>query len=297
MKIIDEIDLNIANFKQDFNVENFGMVNSAISNTITYLYDEKYEKELNQNKNISVVITTYEISKRINKSIQIIVSADPMSLFYRIYMDLFKSKTFNKNSISSSAFISSNAIVESKGVFIEDDVVIEGNVVIKTNVIIKKGSIVRSGAVIGGDGFEVKTVDGKQVVIPHDGKVIIGENVDIGYNTCVDKGMFGRDTIIEDNTKIDNLCHIAHGVQIGKNTKIAAKAMIAGSCTIGANVWIGPGSSISNAIKIGDNSKITIGSTVLRDVEANQTVTGYFAQEHKVFLRQYLNLFRKEKND
>ncbi len=293
MKIIDEIDLNIANFKQDFNVENFGMVNSAISNTITYLYDEKYEKELNQNKNISVVITTYEISKRINKSIQIIVSVDPMSLFYRIYMDSFQSKTLNKNSISSSAFISSNAIVESKGVMIEDDVVIEDNVVIKSNVIIKKGSIIRSGAIIGGDGFEVKTIDGKQAVIPHDGKVIIGENVDIGYNTCLDKGMFGRDTIIGNNSKIDNLCHIAHGVQIGENTKVVAKAMIAGSCNIGSNVWIGPGSNISNGICIEDNARVSIGSTVLRNVGKNQIVTGYFAQEHKVFLKKYLSIFRK----
>ncbi len=295
MKKIDEINLNIATFKQDFNVENFGMVNSVIPNTIAYLYDEKYEQELNQNENISVVITTHEISKRINKNIQIIVSADPVSIFYKIYMDSFENKTLDKNSISSSAFISSNAIVESKGVVIEDDVVIEDNVVIKSNVIIKKGSIVRSGAIIGGDGFEVKTIDGKQAVIPHDGKVIIGENVDIGYNTCLDKGMFGRDTIIGNNSKIDNLCHIAHGVHIGENTKVVAKAMIAGSCNIGSNVWIGPGSNISNGICIEDNARVSIGSTVLRNVGKNQTVTGYFAQEHKVFLRKYLKLFKDNK--
>lgn len=276
-----------------YNFSNFGTVDTKIPNTLTYLFDEGYLKELNNNTNVSVVITTPELVSKINKNIQVIEHNDPVSLFYEKFIQYVKEKKFEETKISKNSSVSNRAIISDYGVIIEDNVVIEDGAIIKQGVVIKKDSIVRSGAIIGGDGFEVKKIYGKQTVIPHDGKVIIGENVDIGYNTCVDKGMFGRDTIIEDNTKIDNLCHIAHGVQIGKNTKIAAKAMIAGSCTIGANVWIGPGSSISNAIKIGDNSKITIGSTVLRDVEANQTVTGYFAQEHKVFLRKYLNLFMR----
>ena len=216
-----------------------------------------------------------------------------IELFYSKFINITNKKIKNISKISNKAMISKNSIVSDYGVVIEDNVVIEDSVIIKSNVIIKNGSIIRSGAIVGGDGFEVKIIDNKQTVIPHDGKVIIGENVDIGYNTCIDKGMFGRDTIIEDNAKIDNLCHIAHGVQIGKNTKIAAKAMIAGSCTIGENVWIGPSSNVSNSLKIGDNAKVTIGSTVLRNVENNQTVTGYFAQEHKIFLKKYLQLFRK----
>lgn len=287
------INLKIDNLIKQYKIDNFGYVNSNIPNTFTYIYEEKYLKELNKNDNISVVVTTDEISKAIRKDIQVIVSEDPVSLFYKIYMYSFKSKTLNKSSISTNTFISSSANIALRGVVLKDDVVIEDNVVIKSNVVIKEGSIIRSGAIIGGDGFEVKTIDGKQIVIPHDGKVIIGKNVDIGYNTCIDKGMFGRDTIIGDGTKIDNLCHIAHGVQIGNNNKIAAKVMIAGSCTIGQNVWIGPGSNISNGITIGNYSKITIGSTVLRNVEENQTVTGYFAQEHKIFLKKYLQLFRK----
>lgn len=288
-----EINLNIDNLIKQYKINNFGYVSSNIPDTFTYIYDDKYLKELNENENISVIATTDEISESIKKSIQIIVNEDPVSLFYKIYMHSLKNKTLDKNSISTSAVISPSAIIELQGVVLEDDVVIEDNVVIKSNVIIKKGCIIRSGSIIGGDGFEVKTVDGKQIVIPHDGKVIIGENVDIGYNTCIDKGMFGRDTIIGNGTKIDNLCHFAHGVQIGNNVNIAAKTMIAGSCLIGQNVWIGPGSNISNGIKIGNGAKITIGSTVLKDVEENQTVTGYFAQEHKIFLKKYLQLFRK----
>lgn len=284
---------NTKNVYRDFKFKNFGYTNSVIPLTMSYLYDEKYLNELTKNKNIVGVITTTKLAEQIPQGIGIIISNEPMSLFYDKFIEVTSQKNMPISNISYKAIISEKSIISDYNVIIEDDVIIEEGSIIKEGVIIQKGSVVRSGAIIAGDGFEVKIIYGKQVVIPHDGKVIIGQNVDIGYNTCIDKGMFGRDTIIGDGTKIDNLCHIAHGVQIGKNTKIAAKAMIAGSCTIGANVWIGPGSNVSNSLEIGDNAKVTIGSTVLKNVEPNQIVTGYFAQEHKVFLRKYLNLFRK----
>lgn len=78
-------------------------------------------------------------------------------------------------------------------------------------------------------------------------------------------------------------------VQIGKNTKIA------GSCTIGDDVWIGPGSNISNGIKIANKARVTIRSTVLRNVTESQTVIGYYAQEHKLFLKKYIGLFKNKK--
>lgn len=293
MNILNENDFNRKSFLKDYGVLNFGYVNSNTPNTLSYIYDSKYLNELNNNNNITVVISIEELVNSINNNLMVIVSKDPISLFYFLFMDYVKNKPIKLSQISKSALVSEKSIVAEHNVIIEDNVIVEDGVIIKQNVIIKQDSIIRAGTILGGDGFEVKNIYGNQTIVIHDGKVIIGKNVDIGYNSCIDKGIFGRDTIIEDNTKIDNLCHIAHGVQIGKNTKIAAKAMIAGSCTIGANVWIGPGSNVSNSLEIGDNAKVTIGSTVLKNVEPNQIVTGYFAQEHKVFLRKYLNLFRK----
>jgi UDP-3-O-[3-hydroxymyristoyl] glucosamine N-acyltransferase LpxD len=292
MKTINEIDLNIDSFIKQYKVNNFGYVSSSISNAITYIYDEKYLIELNENSNISIVIVTDELSQKINSRIQVIISKDPVSLFYKIYMYYLNNRVLNKNSISSSANISSSTIIASQGVTIEEDVLIEDHVVIKSNVIIKRNSVVRSGAVIGGDGFEIKTIDGKQIVIPHDGKVIIFENVDIGYNTCVDKGMFGRDTIIGDGTKIDNLCHISHGVKIGTNCVVVAKVMISGSTDVGNNTYIGPGATIVNGINIGNNSEISLGSTVISNIKDGQTVSGYFATSHLEYLKQK-NAIRK----
>jgi len=277
----------------DFEFEQFGYVDSPFRNTLTYLYDEKFLSKLNKNKNIIGVVTNKYLSSKIDNNKHIIVVDDPVSVFFNAFIKYVNSKSKNKTIISKSAKISPNSFIEEYDVVIEDNVVIEDGVIIKSGTIIKQNSIVRSGAIIGGEGFEIKNINGKQICIPHDGRVIIGKDVEIQYNTCIDKGMFGRDTIIGDGVKIDNLCHIAHGVQISNNCKIAAKVMIAGSCDVGSDVWIGPGSNISNGIKIGDGAKITIGSTVVKNVDKNQVVTGYFAFEHRIFLKNYLKLFRK----
>lgn len=124
-------------------------------------------------------------------------------------------------------------------------------------------------SVIGGEGFGY--ADNKK--LPHIGKVIIGNNVDIGANCCIDRGCLDN-TVIGDNVKIDNLVHIAHSVKIGKKTKIAAHTMIAGSVTIGEDVWIGPSVSIINGVTIGDDAYIGIGTNIITDVPAGETWCG-----------------------
>lgn len=280
--------------KKKFLFEHFGGVDSKVKKTIVCLHNKAYAEKINNNKNISAVITTKELSTYVDKNKELIIDDDPVSLFYSeyiIYVNDNKNKKPSSN-ISDKALISNKAIISSDNVIIEDDVIIEDNVIIKNNVTIKKGSIIRAGAVIGGEGFGVKTIYGNPTLIPHSGNVIIEDNVEIQYNTCIDSGLFETDTIIGSGTKIDNLCHIAHGVQMGRNCLVAAKAMIAGSCVIGNNVWVGPNSAISDFLIIGDNAKISLGSMVTRNVEKDQMVTGYFAQDHKLFLKKYLAIFK-----
>ena len=90
---------------------------------------------------------------------------------------------------------------------------------------------------------------------------------------CIDRGTLD-DTVIGDNVKIDNLCHIAHNVVIKDNTLIAGKAIIAGSSILGKNNWVGPSSIISNGLTIGDGCHIGLGSVVLSDLAANVKVFG-----------------------
>lgn len=264
---------------------NFGNVDTSTPKAFSYIKDAKYLNTLNANQNIVCVVCRKEISSKISSKIKTIIQDDPTSFFYSAFVQYAKTKTHPASLISKDAIVHKNAFVAECGVEIESGAIIEEGATIKSGVKIGKNSIVRSGAVVGGDGFETKLIYGTNTLIPHDGYVFIAQNVDIGYNTCIDKGIFGKNTIIEEGVKIDNLCHIAHAVQIGANSVVIANATICGSCFIGKNVRIGPACNISNGVSIGDNAKITIGSTVVKDVPSNQTFTGYFAREHRSYLR------------
>lgn len=152
--------------------------------------------------------------------------------------------------------------------------VISANVRIYDNVEIGEGCYIKEGAVIGGMGFGFeKDKDGNYFRFPQIGGVKIGNFVEIGANTCIDRGALS-DTIIGDYTKIDNLCQIAHNNHIGKNVVITACSGIAGSCNIGDGVWIGPNSMMNNWLKVGNQALVGIGSTVIRDIPDNEVWFG-----------------------
>lgn len=155
------------------------------------------------------------------------------------------------------------------------NVKIGSNVVIYDDVIIGDNVVIKSGTIIGSSGFGiVKDDHGKLYRFPHIGGVFIEDNVEIGANCCIDKGTIGN-TIIKDGTKIDNLCHIAHNVTIGRNCIITAKCEISGSVNIGNNVWLSPSVTVIDAISIGDNAFVAIGTVVTKDVGDNMKAIGY----------------------
>jgi len=129
--------------------------------------------------------------------------------------------------------------------------------------------VMKSYPHIGGSGFGFH--NGKR--FPHIGGVVIGDRVEIGSYTCIDRGSIG-DTVVGNDTKIDNLCHIAHNVRIGKGCIICAGAIIGGSAVIGDNVFIGIGALIRNKVTIGDGATIGMGAVVVKDVPAGATVRG-----------------------
>jgi len=135
-------------------------------------------------------------------------------------------------------------------------------------------TIVGSNTSIGGDGFGyILEGDRSPLKFPHVSNVIIGDDVEIGSNVCIDRGALSP-TIIESGVKIDNLVHVGHNVEIGKNSLIIAKSVLCGSVKIGENVWISPGTIVLEGVKIGKNSVVGLGSTVLKDVEPNSFVIG-----------------------
>ncbi len=158
--------------------------------------------------------------------------------------------------------------------------IIHDGVHIYDNVTIGDNCIIHSGTVIGADGFSYeKDENSEYLKFPHYSGVVIGNNVEVGANTCIDRGSLSN-TIIEDGVKIDNLIHVAHNVRIGKNSVVIALSMIGGSTVIKENAWIAPSASLRNKIIIGENSLVGLGAVVTKNVPDNTTVMGVPAKPY-----------------
>lgn len=192
---------------------------------------------------------------------------------------------------------------------IGDDVWIEANSVIGEGARIGKSShfypavtlyprtivgnrvILHAGVRLGSDGFGFVFRKGVHEKIPHVGRCIVEDDVEIGANTAVDRGSID-DTFIGAGTKIDNLVHIAHNVRVGRLCLILAQAGIAGSAQIGDGAVIAGQAGLAGHATIGAGARIAAQSGVFGDVPAGETWSGYPARPHKEALRAQAALFR-----
>ncbi|MCV2528524.1 MAG: UDP-3-O-(3-hydroxymyristoyl)glucosamine N-acyltransferase [Candidatus Lightella neohaematopini] len=167
--------------------------------------------------------------------------------------------------LGNNVFIGSNCFI-GKNVNIKDNTKLFNNVTIHYDTIIGSNCVIQSGTVIGSDGFGYIKDKKKWLKVPHLGKVIIKNYVEIGSCTTIDRGTLD-DTIISDGVIIDNQCQIAHNVTIGKYTAIAGGVIIAGSSHIGNNCLIGGATVINGHIHICDKVTITGMSMVIRSIK------------------------------
>ena len=171
---------------------------------------------------------------------------------------------------------------------IGDSTIVWSGTVIRERCIIGNHCIFHTNVSIGADGFGYRpSDDGKGLVkIPQIGNVIIGNYVEIGANSCVDRGKFNS-TIVGDGCKIDNLVQIAHNSIIGRSCIMAGHSGLAGSVTLGDGVIIGGSASIKDHTTIHSGATVGAGSGVMNDVEAGTTVLGYPAQDARNMLKQW----------
>lgn len=135
--------------------------------------------------------------------------------------------------------------------------------------------LVASGAVIGADGFGFAPAGGRWEKIEQLGRVRIGNDVEIGANSCIDRGALG-DTIVGDGVKIDNLVQIGHNVRIGEHTAIAGCVGIAGSTVVGAHCMIGGGVGITGHVSIADHVQISGATQITRSIARSGHYSGLF---------------------
>lgn len=265
-------------------------MNQAQEGQLTFLSNSRYRQHLADCKASAVIIKESDLS--FCKTNALVVS-DPY-LAYAITAQLLDTTPNCASQVSSSASISARAklgknVAIGPNVVIQDDVILEDNVQIGAGCVIGQGTqigkntrlwanvtvyhqvkigescLIQSGAVIGSDGFGYANDKGRWVKIPQLGSVIIGDRVEIGANTAIDRGALD-DTRIADGVIIDNLCQIAHNVQIGENTAIAGATVLAGSLKIGRHCIIGGSTTINGHMEIVDGVTITGNSMIVKPI-------------------------------
>lgn len=163
---------------------------------------------------------------------------------------------------------------------IGDDVVLHPNVVIYDDSVLGDRVTIHANSVIGADGFGYRFQQGRHVKVPQLGNVVVGNDVEIGANSTIDRATFGSTTIGE-GTKIDNLVQVAHNCRIGKHNILAAQVGIAGSCTTGSYVLMGGQAGVSDHNDIGDGVMLGAKTGVFKDVPAGQRMFMYPAQTER----------------
>ena len=258
-----------------FSCSSFGWAGSTHQRVLNFLDDARFTDDLLKNPNVSAVLVTAQLSASLAQGKFVkLVCDDPRYFFYSFFNYVAKKyEERRKTVIDATANVHPSAFVAEENVRIGPRTVVEPHATIFSNVEIGPDCLIGAGAVLGSQGFEYKRTSLGILPVYHNGMVILEANVEIGSNTCVDKGLMAN-TLIRKNTKIDNLVHISHNVEIGENVFVIAHAQIAGSVIVGNDVWIAPSATIKNGVKIGDRALVGLGAVVIRDVDEDSRVVG-----------------------
>jgi UDP-3-O-[3-hydroxymyristoyl] glucosamine N-acyltransferase len=287
----------------DTRVRQVATLDHGAPGTIAFLANERYLSQLKTTAAAAVIVGA---STRDATPLPRIVCANPYLYFARVAA-LLNPEPAAEAGIDASAVVHPSAAIGA-GVEIGPHAVVAAGAVIADGCIIGAGCYVgegtrigsatrlfprvtiyhrcligarvrvHSGAVIGADGFGLAPDAGRWVKIPQIGRVVIGDDVEIGANTTVDRGAID-DTVIEEGVKLDNQIQIAHNVRIGAHTAIAAMAGVAGSARVGRNCRIGGASGIAGHITLADNVEISAHTIITRSIDQAGTYTGAYPFE------------------
>jgi UDP-3-O-[3-hydroxymyristoyl] glucosamine N-acyltransferase len=298
-------------------VSRVGTLAGAAPDAVTFLANSLYRPQLASTRAAAVVLAPRD---RDACPVASLVHADPYLTYARIATWLYPAPTVVPGThasavVAASARIAAGAQIDAQVVIgadcvVADEVVIGAGTVLGAGVKVGGGTrigprvtlldgvrigarcIVHPGAVIGADGFGFAPDHGAWQKIPQIGGVVIGDDVEIGANTTVDRGTID-DTVIEDGCKLDNLVQIAHNARVGAHTVMAAMSGIAGSTRVGKRCMIGGGVTMVNSLTICDDVLFTFGSIVTRSVDEPGTYSGHLPAEEAGKWRKSAVRFRQ----
>lgn len=270
---------------------NFASVFDADVDSLTFIsHDRNDKQELIKATRAGIVIC--DRSVRISESLQeekcFVLVDFPKLIFVKIGSSIHNERSL-PGGIHPTSIVDPRAGIHPSAAIgpfcsigeceIGEGTIIYGHVHVFDQVTIGRNVIINPGCVLGSAGFGfLKTEGGDYVNFPHLGGILIEDYVEIGANTCVDRGALGN-TVIRKGAKIDNFVHVAHNVEIGENAIVIAHAMIGGSTRIGRNAWIAPSACLRDCISIGQDSLIGLGAVVTGSVPDGQTWAGSPARE------------------
>ncbi|MDQ7091596.1 MAG: UDP-3-O-(3-hydroxymyristoyl)glucosamine N-acyltransferase [Methylococcales bacterium] len=303
----------LSNGNPDTQITAAADIMEATENQVTVLSSPKYAKYLKKNKASACFVSDKFLLDDAPEGMALLICADPEISFLKAVTALHPSKK-RVAKIASQTVIAKDVVLGEAlhiGAFtsidekseIGDNTHILANVQIGSNVKIGKNCriypqvviyddtrigdnvIIHSGTVIGADGFGYKYRDNQHIKVPHVGNVVIENDVEIGANTCVDRGALGS-TRIGAGSKVDNLVQLGHNNKVGRNVIICGQSGISGSCVIEDGAILAGSSGIADHVTIGQQAVVMARSGVSQDIKAGSQVFGFPAKDRKIAWRE-----------
>lgn len=267
-------------------IKKLAPLETANGDALSFLSNPKYQSQLATTQAACVIVSP-EVARTVSVRAALIVTDHPYHYFARL-TQLWRQHTrvSDEPLLHPSAVIHPQAHVHptarigplcvlERGVHIGANTWLKSGITVGEDCHIGERCIVHAGAVIGADGFGFALFEGRWEKIEQLGAVRIGNDVEIGANTCIDRGALD-DTVIEDGVKLDNLVQIGHNVHVGANTAMAGCAGVAGSARIGANCTVGGGAIVLGHLQLGDGVHISAASVVMRSIHQPGQYSGVF---------------------
>jgi UDP-3-O-[3-hydroxymyristoyl] glucosamine N-acyltransferase len=292
----------------DVGVCGVGSVDEARPGDVVVATDKRFLERAMASK-ASCVITGRDVQDLRNGK-SVITTADPLEAFAKVLNRFRVEETLPSLGIGPGAVVEAGVVLGkdvavSANCYVGKDVVLGDGCVLFPNVYVGEGAsigegsrlypgavvyagcslgkrvILHAGAVVGADGFGYTCQGREHVKLPHAGTVEIGDDVEIGANSTVDRAKTGA-TVIGSGTKIDNPVHIAHNCKIGRNCVIVALVGVAGSAAIGDNVTLAGQAGVKDHVTIGDDCVVAARAGVVGDLAKGSVVSGFPARDHRL---------------